>query len=1148
MLTCHRGRRSSIYTLFLVGTLILGSFTTASANTTPEDAAYFRQVRAINAADFGAPHPAGLAFSPQARALLVLEAPRAGQPRRAQSDLVLITLVEELGGAARVATGIADPLNLAFDSAANRVLVFDPAASELIAIPAGPTGQPDPAAGAMTRFEVRSLGLTHPQGLTVDPASGRVFVLDAASRIVSLTPDGQRRLDSAAAVREGRVAWVDLSHLGRAQLRGLAFNPSDGHLYVLGLVDHQLYELTETGQLVSSRDLSSLQLRDPQGMVFAPSGDPTDDLAIMNLYIADSGLPGGQDQGTGGQIVEVSLTAPLLTALSASNVTAALVQTIHTSQWSPPSPDPSGLAYRAASNTLWVSDAEVEEMPPYFAGANVFETTTAGNLDATFSTTAFTNEPAGVTMNPGNGHVFFSDDDRETIYEVDVGPDGLYGTADDSVTSLDTTLFNCFDPEGLGFGQGNLFIADGDGAEIYILAPGVNGIFDGVPPAGDDQATSFDTSGLGQLNPEGVEFNPESGTLYIVSNSPDADVVETTTSGTVVQVIDISAANAVASSGLAYAPGSLNPAVRHLYVSARGIDNGTDPNENDGKVYELTLGDSPPPPDVIFADGFEAGNFSAWSVSKTDGGDLSVSAGAALIGAQGVQAVINDANTLYLTDNRPAAETRYRARFYFDPNSIAMASGDAHYIFYGLAEGAATVRVEFRFASGTYQIRAGALNDAGSTLNTAWFVISDAPHFIEFDWRAATAAGANDGGLTLWIDGQPKSTLTGIDNDTRRVKSVRLGLVGGLDAGTRGTYYFDAFESRRQTYIGPDPGLPTPTATPTLTSTPTDSPTPTPTDAPTATPTDTPAPTATPVDTPTPTPTNAPTATPTDTPIPTDTPTATPTNTPTAIPTDTPTGTNTPTATPTNTLTPTPTNTPTATPTNTLTPTPSDTPTATPTNTPTNTPLPDLIFADSFESGGLAAWSSSTTDGGDLSVSAAAALHGSQGLQAVLDDNNAIYVADDLPDAEPRYRARFYFDPNSIAMAKNNAHYIFYGYSGDSTVALRVELRFASGNYQMRAALLNDGAGWQNSGWTILSDAPHAVELDWRAATAAGANDGGLTLWIDGVQRANLTGVDNDTWRIDRVQLGAISGIDNGTRGTYYFDAFESRRQTYIGP
>ena len=41
------------------------------------------------------------------------------------------------------------------------------------------------------------------------------------------------------------------------------------------------------------------------------------------------------------------------------------------------------------------------------------------------------------------------------------------------------------------------------------------------------------------------------------------------------------------------------------------------------------------------------------------------------------------------------------------------------------------------------------------------------------------------------------------------------------------------------------------------------------------------------------------------------------------------------------------------------------------------------------------------------------------------------------------------------------------------------------------------------------------------------------------VQQADLTGVDNDTRRIDQVRLGAVSGMDSGTRGTYFFDAFE---------
>ena len=113
---------------------------------------------------------------------------------------------------------------------------------------------------------------------------------------------------------------------------------------------------------------------------------------------------------------------------------------------------------------------------------------------------------------------------------------------------------------------------------------------------------------------------------------------------------------------------------------------------------------------------------------------------------------------------------------------------------------------------------------------------------------------------------------------------------------------------------------------------------------------------------------------------------------------------------------------------------------------------------------------------------------------------------------------------------------------------LQLELRFQATGYEVRALLVNDAKGWISTSWILLSDAPHALELDWRAATAAGANNGGLTFWIDGVQQADLTGVDNDTRRIDQVRLGAASGVDNGTRGTYFFDAFESRRLTYIGP
>jgi hypothetical protein len=175
-------------------------------------------------------------------------------------------------------------------------------------------------------------------------------------------------------------------------------------------------------------------------------------------------------------------------------------------------------------------------------------------------------------------------------------------------------------------------------------------------------------------------------------------------------------------------------------------------------------------------------------------------------------------------------------------------------------------------------------------------------------------------------------------------------------------------------------------------------------------------------------------------------------------------------------------------------------------------------------------------------------LVGGQGLQAVIDDNNPIFVRDETPNAELRYRTRFYFDPNSLVMGNGDAHFIFRGFSGTTKSVLQVELRFSSGAYQISASSFTDSSTWLSTGWFSISDAPHFIEVDWRAASGAGANNGGLTLWIDGGLKADLTGIDNDTRRIDRVELGAQSGIESGTRGTYFFDAFTSQRQIYIGP
>jgi hypothetical protein len=59
------------------------------------------------------------------------------------------------------------------------------------------------------------------------------------------------------------------------------------------------------------------------------------------------------------------------------------------------------------------------------------------------------------------------------------------------------------------------------------------------------------------------------------------------------------------------------------------------------------------------------------------------------------------------------------------------------------------------------------------------------------------------------------------------------------------------------------------------------------------------------------------------------------------------------------------------------------------------------------------------------------------------------------------------------------------------------------------SSLLNDGTTWTASSWIAISAVSQVVELNWRAASGGGANDDGLTFWIDGNQVADLIGIDN---------------------------------------
>jgi len=236
-----------------------------------------------------------------------------------------------------------------------------------------------------------------------------------------------------------------------------------------------------------------------------------------------------------------------------------------------------------------LTDSEVEEMPLY-RGANLFQLTRTGSLVDSSSTLTFSREPTGIGFDPSTQALFISDDDKYEIFIVRPGLDGRYGTADDPLTSFSTEAFGNRDPEDLVFDpdSAHLFVTDGIGAEVYDIAA-VNGVFGD----GDDYVAHFDVAQYGNRDCEGIGYDPKRKTLLVV-DSRESKIFELTRAGELVRIISLSTARDAnrALAAVTVAPTSNpndSPSATSYWVTDRRVDNNADPNENDGRIYEVLL-------------------------------------------------------------------------------------------------------------------------------------------------------------------------------------------------------------------------------------------------------------------------------------------------------------------------------------------------------------------------------------------------------------------------------------------------------------------------------------------------------------------------------------------------------------------------------
>lgn len=510
-----------------------------------------RTVHEIPTTEIGVRRPTGLTYDPAQGTLLVTGAlPKGG------SEVVAVTPAEKPRGR-EVRRALGDGVTAA----------FDPRTDQLTA---------------------RTAGVAAPAGSTYSP-DGTLHVLDAANHaIVSVTPDGT-------------VARTSLPDLAGKKLQGLAYQPNQHLLYVADTSGPKdtVYGVDGSGSVVRTQDITDAKVANLQAMTFAPSADNTDPAAEQNLFIADAGTA-----TTLGRVAELTL-APAAAA-AAPSISMDSSKTIDTAAWNPTSPDPSGITWDSETDRLLVSDAEVDEMPPYFTGVNFWTTLRTGAVESTGTTVTdpvkgtWSTEPTGVAYDRPNGRLFVSDDDANRVYMI-AGPgiDKRWGTADDGTrTFISSSAIGATDNEDVAYDskRNNLVLVDGVNMELYRLNPGPNGVFDGITPGSDDTATHSDLERFGIVNPEGVTYDAARDVMVVVD---DNGLFEMDANGALIDSIDTTSLPLKLAAGVAVAPASDGSANRNYYIVDRVVDNNIDPNEKDGKMYEVSatmpaIGNRPP--------------------------------------------------------------------------------------------------------------------------------------------------------------------------------------------------------------------------------------------------------------------------------------------------------------------------------------------------------------------------------------------------------------------------------------------------------------------------------------------------------------------------------------------------------------------------
>jgi len=193
-----------------------------------------------------------------------------------------------------------------------------------------------------------------------------------------------------------------------------------------------------------------------------------------------------------------------------------------------------------------------------------------------------------------------------------------------------------------------------------------------------------------------------------------------------------------------------------------------------------------------------------------------------------------------------------------------------------------------------------------------------------------------------------------------------------------------------------------------------------------------------------------------------------------------------------------------------------------------------------------------------LQVLPEAAMNGTNfGLKVMIDQGSLdeAYVQSDHPQSESHFRVSFWVDPThlNLPVSGSNKKFVFMKFYRDAPSPQQHCFFYISRNnsdtaWRIAFMARKDSEAFREIGTVYLagntSPDPQFIEIEYQQASAPGANDGIARLWRNGVQKMNVTNLQNATWNVDMVRVGLPPGNKLGplASGFFYFDEYVSTR------